>query len=103
MAGAFTSMSADEVGDMMDGYGFEHGFGFGHGFGILFWILMIVLLVVAVAFVLRGVVVGTAAGQPPPSEKSALEILEARYARGEIDHDEFERHKRDLQDRNPGS
>jgi putative membrane protein len=86
-------------GLMMDGYGFEHGFGLGHGFGILFWILIVVLLVAAVAFVLRGAGSGSAADKRPSREKSALEILEARYARGEIGHDEFEQRKRNLQDR----
>lgn len=87
---------------MMDGYGFEHGLGFGHGFGILFWILIVVLLVAVAAFVLRGVGRGSAADNRPSTEKTALEILEARYARGEIGHDEFEQRKRNLQNRNAG-
>lgn len=61
-----------------------------------------VLVVVAAGFIIRGLG-GKTAGKSSSRDKSALEILEERYARGEIDHDEFERRKRDLQDRNPGS
>ncbi len=79
------------------------GGGFGHGFGILFWILILVLVIVAAAFILRGFDGRNTGAQASPKDKSALEILEERYARGEIEHDEFERRKRDLQDRNNSS
>lgn len=65
------------------------GFGFGHWiFGILFWVVILFLLVAVV----RGVS-GFGGGR---REKRALDILEERYARGEIDQEEFERKKRDL-------
>jgi putative membrane protein len=65
------------------------------GFGMigmaLFWIAVIVLVVVAV----RGI--GQKNGAPcEPRGKKALEILEERYARGEIDKAEFEERKRTL-------
>lgn len=68
-----------------------YGFGFGlPGIGMwIFWILLIVLVVWAArAFV----------GQATPGKagSSALEILRARYARGEIDRDEYESKRRDL-------
>jgi len=67
------------------------GAGFGWIFMILFWAL-IVLAIVAIVKWLMGTSGGT--GSPPP--KSARQILDERYARGEIDQDEYERKKRDL-------
>lgn len=67
------------------------GFGFGHWiFGVLFWLVIIVVLIAVV----RGL--SGAGGGDRVRDKSAREILEERYARGEIDQEEFERKKKDL-------
>ncbi len=66
----------------MNGYAM-HGWGFGMGLG---WIITLLLIVVLVYFFING------------SKKeglSAKEILDRRYANGEIDEQEYER-KRDL-------
>ncbi len=55
---------------------------------LLFWVLVIVGLVVGIRWL-----VGQ--GKAPTSD-SALEILRQRYARGEINKEEFEARKRDL-------
>ena len=63
-----------------------------------FWLIPLVILVLAIPFLMR--TYGqedrqrAGAGRPAPS---ATEILEERYARGEIDREEFEQKKRDLQ------
>lgn len=70
-----------------------NGFGFGlSGLGmILFWAAIIALVVWLVrSFVGRG------SAADPSERKSAREILEERYARGEIDRDELELRRRDL-------
>ncbi|HVB48947.1 MAG TPA: SHOCT domain-containing protein [Burkholderiales bacterium] len=68
------------------------GMGFDGTGMLVFWLLLIAI----VAIGLRWVVPGRTprAG----SEDTPLEILKRRYARGEIDQDEFERAKRTLKD-----
>lgn len=60
-------------------------------FSILFWILIIA----GVVLVVRWLVDRGSRASAPPTE-SALEILKKRYARGEIDHETYERMKRDI-------
>lgn len=74
---------------MMDGYGMG-GFGFGGIFMILWWILIIVGIVALVKWML-----GSPASQSGSAGK-ALDILRERYARGEIDEQEFQKKKQDL-------
>lgn len=55
---------------------------------VLFWVLIIVAVVLGIRWVL---------GQGKESRTdSALEILRQRYARGEINKEEFESKRRDL-------
>lgn len=72
---------------MFDG----HGFGFGGGFMWLFWILLIVLIVWVVK------AVSSTDRSRGGSDKSPLEILRDRFARGEIDEEEFERKRKLLE------
>lgn len=57
----------------------------------LFWILLIVLIVALV----KGVWGGGASANGRP-EHTPLDILKQRYARGEIEREEFEQKRRDL-------
>jgi putative membrane protein len=61
-------------------------------FSLVFWILVLVGIVLLVVWVVQKAV-GGGAGR---TERSALEILKKRYARGEISKEEFEEKKRDL-------
>jgi putative membrane protein len=64
--------------------------GYGGGMMWIFWILIIIALVWFVAFATRR------GGIAPGNEKSALDILRERYAKGEIDREEFEQKQKDL-------
>ncbi len=73
---------------MMDGY----GYGMSGGMwilGAIFWILILVGLVLLIKYLWEG------AGAKGAQE-SALDILKKRYAKGEINKEEFEDKKKDL-------
>lgn len=77
-----------------------HGMmGYGYGWmpfmGMIFWLFVLVLIVAAVvAFVRLGGIADRPDRTPPRS--SGLEILEERYARGEINRDEYLQKKQDI-------
>lgn len=73
---------------------FDHdgGMVFGGVFVWLFWLVLIVLIVVVV----RAVAGGTGSNRSG-IEETPLEILRKRYARGEIDEEEFNRKRRELE------
>lgn len=68
------------------------GMGFGFVFMILFWLLIIL----GIAGLIRWL-----QSQPGNAQatrgKTPLEIVQERYARGEIDRDEYEQKKRDIE------
>lgn len=72
---------------MMDGFGFMW-------LMPVFWFVILGLIIWAiVAAVGRS---GESGGQGLPKSDSALEILKQRYARGEINKEEYEQKKKDL-------
>lgn len=66
------------------------GMGIGGGFMWLFWILLILGIVWAVKAV-AGI-----GNSPKSNTKSALDILKERYAKGEIEQQEFEQKRKVL-------
>ena len=85
------------------GYGWRHGpgmMGWGYGMALfrlvtmaVFWVALVLLII----FVIRRLIVsGRSQGGHSTAGDSALEILKKRYARGEINREEFEETKKDL-------
>jgi putative membrane protein len=79
------------------GHGFGMFGGWGMPFGGLIWLIIVALLIAAAVWLARAS--WTAGNIPAPAgpRASALDILNERFARGEIDHDEYLQKKRDLQ------
>lgn len=76
---------------MKGNYGEPMGWGM-HFMGPLFWIFIILGAVLLV----RWLIGSTNTDSKNPTQESALEILNKRYARGEIDRETYERVKEDL-------
>ncbi len=69
----------------------------GHTVGWLFMFLFWVLIIVATVAAVRWLTGGTPMRDGKSSPQSAVDILRERYARGEIDREEFQQRKRDLE------
>lgn len=78
------------MGNMMSGYGF--GYNPLHAIlSLVSWALIIAGVVLLVVWFVRNANKGTS-----ESSQSPLEILKARYAKGEISKDQFEEMKREV-------
>jgi putative membrane protein len=83
------------------GFGFDGGFGIfaivAALVGLVFWGLVIVALVLGVRWLIRQ---NNQDRLPPPAGGPAapdpLDVLRGRYARGEIDEEEYERRRKTL-------
>jgi putative membrane protein len=85
-----------QMGPGMMGPGMMNwGYGMGWGWMIImavFWISVIV----GIIFLIRWVVLSANKDRGLKHEETALDILKKRYAKGEINKDEFEEKKKDL-------
>ncbi len=78
--------------------GFGHMNGMGMGMGM--WITGLILLLAMVGLI-TWLVVSTSQGSKPTEEtpRTALDVLDDRYARGEIDRKDYLERRADLEDR----
>jgi putative membrane protein len=68
-----------------------NGMGWGMGFG---WIIGLFILVAIIWIIVKAI---NQNNKPAQLEKTALDILKERFARGEINREEFEEKKKMLQ------
>jgi putative membrane protein len=74
---------------------------YGMIFGPLFMILVLAIVIAAIVLLVRwlgGPWHGAVPPYPPPPVRTPLDILKERFARGEIDKEEFEERRRILGD-----
>lgn len=92
MTGGWSSpFGSNQPNNSMMNLGFTPFGGFGWIFMILWWVLIIAGIVALIKWL-----VSQSQGGSHKQDKSPLEILKERYARGEIDKKEFEERKKDL-------
>jgi putative membrane protein len=93
-AGSFDGRGGMGYGMMGPGMMGNWGMGwFGMIFMMIFWVLVIVGLVLLIKWLIQTTSNGKGSEQ---TGSRAIDILKERYARGEIDRDEFESKKKDL-------
>ncbi len=68
-------------------------YGFGYG-GMFMWIIFLIVIGLLIYFIVQ---VQKTKGQTRAQSESPLDVLKKRYAKGEINKEEFDRMKRDLE------
>jgi putative membrane protein len=99
---SMASVVITSCGFMYGPYGRRHGPGvvdgwYGGLFEILFTIIIWGLAIVGLISILKGIFSkGRISDNTETQESNAMEILKERYARGEIDKNEFDTKKKDI-------
>ena len=75
------------------GWGPMMHYGFGYG-GMFMWIIFLIVIGLLVYFIVQSL---KTKDQMPMQNESPLSILKRRYAKGEINKEDFDRMKRDLE------
>ena len=87
---AFFACAQDPNGPVGN-WGHMMGYGYGGGF---MWLIVVVLVGVVIYFLFQ---VSKSKGSDGSIIETPLDILKKRYAKGEIDKEEFDRKKNDLE------
>ncbi len=81
------------------GEGWHSDWGWGHMvFGSFMMVIFWALVIAATVLVVRSFIGRSHSGEDQPPRNSALEILRERYARDELDREEFDERKRQLEE-----
>ena len=81
------------------GYGSHWGMmgGWGYGWGVahmIIWVVIVIAIIVGIVWLVRSL--SAKDDRVLPRRRAGLDVLEERYARGEINRDEYLEKKRDL-------
>jgi putative membrane protein len=69
--------------------------GWGMGFGFIFWLVILAAIIGGIVWLVRAQPLAGSQGRDGRS--TGLDVLEERYARGEISRDEYLQKKRDIE------
>jgi putative membrane protein len=75
------------------GWGLMMHYGFGYG-GMFMWIIFLIVIGLLIYFIVQA---QKTKGHMPTQNESPMDILKKRYAKGEINKEDFDRMKRDLE------
>ena len=89
---------ADVAGEGIHGYGHMWGGGAHWIFGPIMMVLFVALIVALVVLIVRRLGGAGGGATQAAKPKAAQDILEERFARGEIDQEEFEARRQMLRD-----
>ncbi len=89
---------ADVAGEGTHGYGHMWGGGAHWIFGPIMMVLFVALIVALVVLIVRRLGGAGGGATQAAKPKAAQDILEERFARGEIDKEEFEQRRQTLRD-----
>lgn len=86
------------------GYGYGYGPHWGMmgdygGFGMIIWLVILIAIVALVVWLVRAAGpsgVHSLPSHQPPQRSAGLDVLEERYARGEINREEYLQKKKDM-------
>lgn len=77
------------------GWGMMGGYGYYGPVHLIFWAVILIAIVVGIVWLVRSMG-APGAHHLPPKRSTGLEVLEERYARGEINRDEYLQKKKDI-------
>ena len=77
---------------MMGGWGYGYGYGLAH---MIIWVVILIAIIVGIIWLVRSFAASDGR-HALPRRSAGLDLLEERYARGEINRDEYLQKKRDI-------
>ncbi|MDP1910132.1 MAG: SHOCT domain-containing protein [Hyphomicrobium sp.] len=93
---AYAQPSGPGAGSYGPGYGMMGGYGYGYGpVHMIVWAVVLIAIIVGVVWMVRSMT-GPHAHHMPPKRSSGLDVLEERYARGEVTREEYLQKKKDI-------
>jgi putative membrane protein len=95
-AAAYAQPSGPGAGGYGPGYGMMGGYGYGYGpVHMIIWAVVLIAIIVGVVWMVRSMT-GPHAHHMQPKHSAGLDVLEERYARGEVAREEYLQKKKDI-------